>query len=83
MTRPGEQLYAAAIEHGALGGKITGAGGGGFFLFCTPFMKKGQVAAALGRLGAQPVPLVLDLNGLQTWQVDEKLGDVSSGVCAW
>ena len=28
-----DQIYATAKENGALGGKITGAGGGGFFLF--------------------------------------------------
>ena len=27
-----DQLYACAREHGAIGGKITGAGGGGFLL---------------------------------------------------
>jgi D-glycero-alpha-D-manno-heptose-7-phosphate kinase len=28
-----DELYQAALDAGALGGKITGAGGGGFFLF--------------------------------------------------
>lgn len=32
-----DELYALAIQHGALGGKITGAGGGGFLLlYCEP-----------------------------------------------
>ena len=28
-----DDLYEFALENGALGGKITGAGGGGFFIF--------------------------------------------------
>jgi D-glycero-alpha-D-manno-heptose-7-phosphate kinase len=77
------ELYAAARDAGAVGGKITGAGGGGFFLFYTPFMKKGRVAETLSRLGAQPTPFNLDLGGLQTWQVDDTLRDAADGVYAW
>jgi D-glycero-alpha-D-manno-heptose-7-phosphate kinase len=79
-----DELYAAARDSGAVGGKIMGAGGGGFFIFYTPFMKKGRVAEALGRLGAQAVPFVLDFNGLQTWQVGEqRLADESDGIYSW
>lgn len=66
------ELYEAARAEGALGGKVLGAGGGGFFLFYTPFTKKAKVAEALARLGAQPTPLVFDSFGLQTWQVPEQ-----------
>ena len=31
-----DEIYAAAIKNGALGGKLLGAGGGGFFLFYVP-----------------------------------------------
>jgi len=31
-----DRIYDAAQEHGALGGKISGAGGGGFFTFYVP-----------------------------------------------
>lgn len=31
-----DRIYDAALEHGALGGKISGAGGGGFFTFYVP-----------------------------------------------
>ena len=67
-----DQLYQTARAHGALGGKILGAGGGGFFLFYTPFTKKAAVADALGKLGAQPTPVIFDQHGLQTWQVSEQ-----------
>lgn len=67
-----EEIYSTARAHGALGGKVLGAGGGGFFLFFTPFTKKAAVAEALAKLGAQPTPVVFDRHGLQTWQVPEQ-----------
>lgn len=76
-----DQLYSAAREAGAIGGKVLGAGGGGFFLFYTPFMKKGKVSEALVKLGAQPVPFVLDHGGMQTWEVVEQdLASESDGL---
>ena len=66
------EVYDVARQNGAIGGKILGAGGGGFFLFYTPFTKKGRVTAALTALGAQPTPLTFDLHGMQTWQVGEQ-----------
>lgn len=37
MTNPEfDKIYAKALEYGALGGKISGAGGGGFFTFYVP-----------------------------------------------
>jgi D-glycero-alpha-D-manno-heptose-7-phosphate kinase len=35
-----DDIYSKAINHGALGGKILGAGAGGFFLFYVPSEKK-------------------------------------------
>jgi D-glycero-alpha-D-manno-heptose-7-phosphate kinase len=76
-----DELYAAARNAGAVGGKILGAGGGGFFLFYTPFMKKAAVSDALVALGAQPVPLILDHAGMQTWEVVEQdLSNESGGL---
>jgi len=67
-----DELYAAGRAAGALGGKILGAGGGGFFLFYTPFRRKAAVAEALTALGAQATPLIFDDRGMQTWQVSEQ-----------
>lgn len=41
-------IYDAAIEAGAIGGKILGAGGGGFMLFFVPPERKVQVRTKLG-----------------------------------
>jgi D-glycero-alpha-D-manno-heptose-7-phosphate kinase len=75
------EIYEAARKNGAVGGKLLGAGGGGFFIFFTPFTKKGSVADALAKLGAQPTPLVFDFGGMQTWQVaEETLAEEAAGL---
>jgi D-glycero-alpha-D-manno-heptose-7-phosphate kinase len=75
------EIYEVALAHGAVGGKLLGAGGGGFFIFFTPFTKKGKVAEALAKLGAQLTPLVFDFGGMQTWQVvEETLAEESDGL---
>jgi len=56
-----EKVYLRAREAGALGGKITGAGGGGFLLFyCRPQARE-QVREALADL--QELPFELEPNG--------------------
>lgn len=42
-----DAFYGRARRHGALGGKITGAGGGGFFLLYAPGLKRARLRAAL------------------------------------
>jgi len=70
ISDPGiDQLYETAREHGALGGKISGAGGGGYMFFYCPFDRKHIVAEQLERLGAQLVDFNFDFYGLQTWEV--------------
>lgn len=58
-----DAMYAAGIAAGALGGKLLGAGGGGFMLFLIPPEKQ---AAMLARMG-NPIalPLTLDPAGSQ------------------
>jgi D-glycero-alpha-D-manno-heptose-7-phosphate kinase len=43
-----DEAYAKALEAGALGGKLLGAGGGGFLLFYVPRERQDSVAEALG-----------------------------------
>lgn len=64
-----DALYAAGREKGALGGKILGAGGGGYLLLFCPFDKKHIIAEELERLGGQVVDFNFDRHGLQTWEV--------------
>jgi D-glycero-alpha-D-manno-heptose-7-phosphate kinase len=63
-----EKLLLAARQTGAIGGKLLGAGGGGFlFLYCEPG-KKVHVEKAMQRLGGTAFPVRFDLEGLQTWR---------------
>ena len=66
-----DEIYEQALKQGALGGKITGAGGGGFMLFYCRFEHKHRVAEALKRMGAIPTEFAFEPMGLQTWRVHE------------
>ena len=65
-----DELYAAAVERGALGGKVTGAGGGGYMLFYCPFHRKHRVAERLVQLGGVVDEFQFSPDGLTTWAVD-------------
>jgi D-glycero-alpha-D-manno-heptose-7-phosphate kinase len=60
-------LYGAAKENGALGGKVTGAGGGGYMLLYCRYDSKHEVQAALAERGAEAVDFQFDHKGLTTW----------------
>lgn len=62
-------MYEAALRHGALGGKILGAGGGGYLLLYCPFDRKHLIAAELERRGGKVVEFGFESRGLQTWMV--------------
>jgi len=64
-----DALYETAQKHGALGGKILGAGGGGYLLLYCEFDKKHIVAEELEKLGGQVVEFTFEHCGLQTWEV--------------
>ncbi len=65
-----DKLYETAREHGAIGGKILGAGGGGYLLLFCEFDKKHILAERLENLGGQIVDFGFDFKGLQTWCLD-------------
>ena len=56
-----DMLYDAARNAGAIGGKITGAGGGGFLLVYCPHEKQDAVRAALK--GLRELPFNLEQDG--------------------
>lgn len=56
-----DDMYEAARRAGATGGKITGAGGGGFLLLYCPWAQQECVRAALSRL--QELPFRLEPDG--------------------
>ena len=60
-----DRLYALAKEKGVTGGKIMGAGGGGFFLFYCPGDKKG-VREAMRANGLLEMPFRFEKEGAKT-----------------
>jgi D-glycero-alpha-D-manno-heptose-7-phosphate kinase len=62
-----DRLYQLARREGAIGGKMPGAGGGGYFLLLARFDRKHRVAAALEKHGGQVVPFQFERRGLVTW----------------
>lgn len=64
-----DDLYDLARSSGALGGKITGAGGGGYMLLYCQFDRKHEVREAMRRAGCDVHDIALEPNGLQTWRV--------------
>lgn len=55
-----DEIYNRALEAGALGGKIAGAGGGGFLLLYCPRDKQDRLRAALSHLVELPFHLERD-----------------------
>lgn len=55
-----DELYDLSMSAGALGGKITGAGGGGFFLVCVPPENRAAVRKKLSHLRELPINLERD-----------------------
>jgi D-glycero-alpha-D-manno-heptose-7-phosphate kinase len=65
-----DEQYHAAREAGAIGGKITGAGGGGFMLLFVPVERQRAVRERLGRLLS--VPFQFESAGSQIIFVDHE-----------
>jgi len=65
-----ELLYETAIKAGATGGKISGAGGGGFMFFYCPNNSKYDVIKALDKLEmGYHQKFTFNKFGLRTWQI--------------
>ncbi|MCF8233014.1 MAG: dehydrogenase [Bacteroidales bacterium] len=68
-----DEIYQTAMDAGATGGKISGAGGGGFMIFYCPLMTRNSVIEALQeKYGGQAKRYDYVVNGLKTWSVNEK-----------
>jgi len=65
-----DELYSVARRNGAVGGKILGAGGGGYLLVLCKFDRKHVVAEKLEKAGGQIVEFGFEFRGLDTWKAD-------------
>jgi D-glycero-alpha-D-manno-heptose-7-phosphate kinase len=64
-----EDIYETAKKAGASGGKISGAGGGGFMIFYCPANTKYNVIKSLEPFGGIHRPYQFVQHGLETWSI--------------
>lgn len=60
-----DRYYEAALATGALGGKIAGAGGGGFLLLYCPPERQAALIEAMTELGLERLPFCFETEGAQ------------------
>jgi len=64
-----DKIYKTAIKNGASGGKISGAGGGGFMIFYCPNNSRNKVIESLMKFGGGIKRYEFTTNGLTTWSI--------------
>ena len=64
-----DEIYETALKAGATGGKISGAGGGGFMMFYCPANTRYDVKAALQSFGGEFTPYQFTERGLCSWHI--------------
>lgn len=67
-----DALYEVGLKNGALGGKLLGAGSGGYILFfCSP-TKRNQLSKALKSFNGEVTDFNFEFSGTKTWSVKTK-----------
>jgi D-glycero-alpha-D-manno-heptose-7-phosphate kinase len=66
-----DEIYDGAIQNGAIGGKLLGAGGGGYFLFYVPSFDRHTLINWIKSKGLFATPFIFENNGMQSWTVRE------------
>ena len=61
-----DRIYALARENGALGGKLMGAGGGGFLMLVAENGDQRRVREVVAAEGIRHMPFKFDLEGAKT-----------------
>ena len=64
-----DELYSYAIDEGALGGKLLGAGGGGFFMFFVENSLKNSFLLSMKQRGYNETQFQFDEKGMQSWTI--------------
>lgn len=65
-----DELRRAALQGGAVSGKVCGAGGGGCMLFLAQSDREGAVRKALQEAGGQIIDFSFDFRGLAVWETE-------------
>jgi D-glycero-alpha-D-manno-heptose-7-phosphate kinase len=64
-----DEIYSAAINAGAMAGKVSGAGGGGFMMFFVPPEKRMDVVRALDGFNGRVSNCHFTTNGTEAWRI--------------
>lgn len=64
-----DNIYETALKAGATGGKISGAGGGGYMFFYCPGNKRYDVVRVLSQFGGHEQKYEFIKRGLETWSI--------------
>lgn len=64
-----QEAFDIALAAGAISGKVSGAGGGGFIVFMVDPVRKPEVVDALGRLPGFVMPFQFTEGGAHGWRV--------------
>lgn len=64
-----DEIYDAAMDAGALAGKVSGAGGGGFMMFFVPPERRMGVIRTLKNFEGQVSNCHFTKNGMQAWRI--------------
>lgn len=67
-----EKIYKAAIKSGAYGGKVSGAGGGGFMFFTIDPPKRLELIKTLEKFDGKVLNFHFSEHGCQSWKINEK-----------
>jgi D-glycero-alpha-D-manno-heptose-7-phosphate kinase len=62
-----DSIYEHGLKNGALGGKILGAGGGGYILFFVPPFERYNLCSAMEKSGLRTERVMFDEAGLRAW----------------
>jgi len=62
-----ERLYEAAMAEGAIAGKVSGAGGGGFFMFIVPPQCRAHLIRCLNAMDATASAVHFTAGGAESW----------------
>jgi D-glycero-alpha-D-manno-heptose-7-phosphate kinase len=68
-----ETAYNVAISAGALAGKVSGAGGGGFMMFLVPLESRLEVYRSLASLGGEVSNCRISKVGAEAWRTQMRL----------
>ena len=67
-----EKIYESAMKAGSYGGKVSGAGGGGFMFFLIDPAKKLKLMNTLNKFNGKVINFHFSENGCQGWKINER-----------